>query len=540
MLADEGGSTGRERTRRTRQRTGDAVAASEHGGASSTHRPTPAELQEALDVIQTMKDRDPPLLARNARANPNVVACAIALQRGEQFDDDRQALRLFGAHPETKVRELWVDDKLANFAPAGMATEGPALPSFLLERGERSTVQSSDVPSHVGPEALEALHTASLRMVPPSLEGADREEAERNELGALEQDLAVMARSEREYVAWAAAHGAQRDEQHAALAASEPRYYWALAHRPGSPAEAKWQLRRGEALEADATCTLGPNLGVDEPLLLYRAFQPFTGEEHEATNHFAVRGGQREWLRTERAKLEAQVALEGTVPPLLPRVRDLDFGMEPPSDDHSEMGGSSVVGCSGFAAFADEERREHERRMAAHEERLAADLSNGYELRSERAIEDDGRRSIYYGRPAGELPSTAVAPPYGDWEPPDPFERDRRVRLDRLEKLLADRAYAATIPPPRRADAKYTPLKGNPVGTAAFRADRAVWYERITGTDLNGLSLSDQQELCDAVARRFRQYNDGRPERTAMEAIAEELEDRIDEQREEVERGRRV
>ena len=30
------------------------------------------------------------------------------LQRGEQFDDDRQALRLFGAHPETKVRELWV------------------------------------------------------------------------------------------------------------------------------------------------------------------------------------------------------------------------------------------------------------------------------------------------------------------------------------------------------------------------------------------------------------------------------------------------
>ena len=98
----------------------------------------PAELQEALDVIQQMKEMEPPLISRRGQPpKPNIVACALALQRGERFSDDREALRLFGAHPETKVREEWVDGKLAQFAPAGLATPGEqALPAYLLERGE--------------------------------------------------------------------------------------------------------------------------------------------------------------------------------------------------------------------------------------------------------------------------------------------------------------------------------------------------------------------------------------------------------------------
>ena len=102
-------------------------------GASAAERPTAAERCEALDVIQQMKAADPPLLAKRAPAKPEFVACAIALWRGEQFTDDRAALRLFKAHPETKIREKWIQ-KLDQFAPAGFGTTGPALPAYLLDR----------------------------------------------------------------------------------------------------------------------------------------------------------------------------------------------------------------------------------------------------------------------------------------------------------------------------------------------------------------------------------------------------------------------
>ena len=42
-------------------------------------------------------------------------------------------------------------------------------------------------------------------------------------------------------------------------------------------------LRKGERLEADAAQTLGQNeLGVDEPLPLYTAFEPFEGDARAA------------------------------------------------------------------------------------------------------------------------------------------------------------------------------------------------------------------------------------------------------------------
>ena len=47
----------------------------------------------------------------------------------------------------------------------------------------------------------------------------------------------------------------------------------------------------------------------------------------------------------------------------------------------------------------------------------------------------------------------------------------------------------------------------------AFHKDRAVWYEHVTGDSLDGLSLAEQMERVDVIARRFRVYNDGRAPR---------------------------
>ena len=71
----------------------------------------------------------------------------------------------------------------------------------------------------------------------------------------------------------------------------------------------------------------------------------------------------------------------------------------------------------------------------------------------------------------------------------------------------------ANIPPPRRDDERYGLLADNSQGDEAFRADRAVWYEHVTGESLDGLTLGEQWECVDVIARRFRAYNDGRAAR---------------------------
>ena len=79
----------------------------------------------------------PPRGSRGQPPKPNVVACAIALSRGERFESDDQALELFGVGSKTKVRSVWVDVKLAKFAPAGLPTPGEEpLPTYLIERRE--------------------------------------------------------------------------------------------------------------------------------------------------------------------------------------------------------------------------------------------------------------------------------------------------------------------------------------------------------------------------------------------------------------------
>ena len=52
--------------------------------------------------------------------------------------------------------------------------------------------------------------------------------------------------------------------------------------------------------------------------------------------------------------------------------------------------------------------------------------------------------------------------------------------------------------------------RGDAAGNERFRNERAAWYEAFTGRSLAGVSLQQQNELCDTVARRFRAYTDGR------------------------------
>ena len=110
--------------RRVCQRLGDTPAASEPVGASLAGRPTSAEESEARDVIRVMKNMKPPLLGPKAPAKPNVVACAIALHRGERFPSEAEALSLFNVGSRTDVSGVWVD-KLASFVARG----GRLLPS---------------------------------------------------------------------------------------------------------------------------------------------------------------------------------------------------------------------------------------------------------------------------------------------------------------------------------------------------------------------------------------------------------------------------
>ena len=47
-------------------------------------------------------------------------------------------------------------------------------------------------------------------------------------------------------------------------------------------------------------------------------------------------------------------------------------------------------------------------------------------------------------------------------------------------------------------------------GDKSFQDDRASWYEAFTGNALRGDTLAQQNEQFDIIARRFRDYTDGR------------------------------
>ena len=130
----------------------DASSSSQLPGGSPDGRPTAAERAEALSVIRQMKEAEPPILSRRgAPPKPNVVACAIALYRGEVFESDADALRIFGAAETTMVRRDWVEDKLARFAPAGFNTPGEPLPTNQAIGRMHATARSPITPAATRP-----------------------------------------------------------------------------------------------------------------------------------------------------------------------------------------------------------------------------------------------------------------------------------------------------------------------------------------------------------------------------------------------------
>ena len=109
--------------------------------------------------------------------------------------------------------------------------------------------------------------------------------------GWMRENLADAARREREYAAWEAAHGAERDEQLASIANAD--FYWALPHEIGR--RPRWQLREAKHRAQDGICTVGRNeLDVEEPFLRYRSFLPFTGNVLRAQEFFAASVWERD------------------------------------------------------------------------------------------------------------------------------------------------------------------------------------------------------------------------------------------------------
>ena len=111
---------------------------------------------------------------------------------------------------------------------------------------------------------------------------------------------------------------------------------------------------------------------------------------------------------------------------------------------------------------------------------------------------------LEYARAAGELGWWGTN--WGDAVRPHTCSRseqqadERRVRKER---------ESAAGKPPYREEPRFGP-KGDTTGNMLFRKEREVWYEKFTGRSIADASLQEQNELCDAIARRFRTYSDGR------------------------------
>jgi len=483
-------------------------------------RPTAAELQEAHHVLQQMRQSMPPILPPKGQPpNPKVVACAIALQRGEKFKNDRQALRLFGAHPETKVRDVWVDGYLSQFAPAGFNTSGDALPTYLLDREKPDAspsypeyLEPQDVPSYV---SMDFLH-AQLGPFPQDMRDPDVSILWSETIGHVRS----MAKRAREFNAWQRAHGAERDACFDDLAASEPVFYWALEHKRHS--RPKWQLRNGNLLSEDQTKTIGMSEAfIEEPLLLYRDFRQFHGNVLRAQEILSRRSrsiADWAWLDSERAKLEPQPC--DATRSSAPRCDDCGKSecMCPPLEEEACLEDPR----GSFQAFVEAELAPSQRPRVS-----TTDDGSGFERDQERELARQGRIAVIHGRPWDTVPEGATIGSHwmdsascpGDGgtvsRPWEYAERERQRQIEREQAERVERLAQSGVPPPHRDDSRYGPTAQNPAGDEAFRADRAVWYEQVTGQSLEGLSLTEQWEAVDVVARRFRHYSDGRPHKQA-------------------------
>jgi hypothetical protein len=154
------------------------------------------------------------------------------------------------------------------------------------------------------------------------------------------------------------------------------------------------------------------------------------------------------------------------------------------------------------ALAATQERRQREEQLQTSEASEPEDCDRD----CDRALDEAGRRSHFYGKLSGDLPEGA-APPLG-WTPPNFVQLQEAAQKAERERMT--RALHAGVPPPRRSD-----YATGEEGRDAFRADRRAWYERATGDSLEAVSVAEQHRLCHEFARRFRTYTDGRPDRAA-------------------------
>ena len=106
-----------------------------------------------------------------------------------------------------------------------------------------------------------------------------------------------------------------------------------------------------------------------------------------------------------------------------------------------------------------------------------------------------------YARQAGEL----------GWWGSNWGEAAQPQQKQQLNARACKQRERHTGPPPSRDEPRFGP-RGDAVGDQLFREQRAAWYHQFTGKSIAGISLQEQNELCDAIARRFREYNDGRTE----------------------------
>jgi hypothetical protein len=158
---------------------------------------------------------------------------------------------------------------------------GPALPHYLLERGEWA--QSAERPAWLLVEQPVAADSdgSSNEDDEPTQKLQRRVDRWSNNSAAQDarwerEHYSRMARRAAAATAWDAQHGARRDAELERVMAMRERgeldYFWAET-RPRSPEQSKWKLRDAKCLDADATRTLGVNeLNVDEPILLYLGF----------------------------------------------------------------------------------------------------------------------------------------------------------------------------------------------------------------------------------------------------------------------------
>ena len=111
---------------------------------------------------------------------------------------------------------------------------------------------------------------------------------------------------------------------------------------------------------------------------------------------------------------------------------------------------------------------------------------------------------LEYARAAGELGWWGTN--WGDAA--RHHEKSKWERQAEEQHARKERERAAGRPP-YREQPRFGP-RGDAAGDELFRKEREVWYQAFTGRFMADVSLQEQNELCDAIARRFRAYTDGR------------------------------